>query len=136
IGARECLRRRALVADNENTSTDTEETAPVAETEDATDVVAPETPAESEPEAEPESDLPRFAAPFSSPEPTAVVARPRRRATRSVIAADPDSVEAPAPAPVAPALITFVAPSETDVAPPRRGARRRGRRRVGRRRDR
>lgn len=114
------------MADNENTSTETEETAP--QPEEAVDAVAPgstevaddeaetgdkaddeaaaETPAEpepqpeAEPEHEPEPELPRFAAPFSSPEPTAVVARPRRRATRTVIAADPDSVEAPAPAPV------------------------------------
>ena len=38
--------------------------------------------AAAEPEPEPEPALPRFATPFSSPEPTAVVARPRRRATR------------------------------------------------------
>ena len=76
------------------------------------------------PEPEPEPELPRFAAPFSSPEPTAVVARPRRRATRSVIAADPDSVEAPAPAPAVPAFISFVAPSETEAPPPRRRGRR------------
>ncbi|HLM05374.1 MAG TPA: Rne/Rng family ribonuclease [Blastococcus sp.] len=81
--------------------------------------------AEPEPEPEPEPELPRFAAPFSSPEPTAVVARPRRRATRSVIAADPDSIEAPVPAPAVPAFVSFVAPSETDVpvAPRRRGRR-------------
>jgi ribonuclease E len=131
------------VADTENTSTDTDETvaetAPGTETGETTDPVAPvgsevpedeaeETPAEpeaaAEPEAEPEPELPRFAAPFSSPEPTAVVARPRRRATRSVIAADPDSVEAPAPAPAVPAFISFVAPSETDAPPPRRRGRR------------
>ena len=50
---------------------------------------------EPEPEPETEPELPRFAAPFSSPEPTAVVARPRRRATRPALSADPDSVEAP-----------------------------------------
>ncbi|WP_241037579.1 Rne/Rng family ribonuclease [Blastococcus litoris] len=82
---------------------------------------------EPEEEHEPEPELPRFATAFSSPEPTAVVARPRRRATRSVIAADPDSVEAPAPAPapVAPAFVSFVAPSEADAPPaPRRRSRR------------
>ncbi|UOY03332.1 Rne/Rng family ribonuclease [Blastococcus sp. PRF04-17] len=80
---------------------------------------------EQEPEQEPEPELPRFAAPFSSPEPTAVVARPRRRATRTVIAADPDSVDAPAPAPAVPAFISFVAPSEPDAPPaPRRRSRR------------
>ncbi|MCW2701114.1 MAG: ribonuclease, Rne/Rng family, partial [Blastococcus sp.] len=87
--------------------------------------------AEAEPEPDPDPDpdpepqLSRFATPFSSPEPTAVVARPRRRATRSVIAADPDSVEAPAPAPAVPAFISFVAPSEADAPPaPRRRSRR------------
>ncbi|MCW2702902.1 MAG: Ribonuclease, Rne/Rng family, partial [Blastococcus sp.] len=129
------------MADIENTSTDTDETVPAADSapnaEEATDVVASggaevpeeeepaeETPAEPEAAAEPEPELPRFAAPFSSPEPTAVVARPRRRATRSVIAADPDSVEAPAPAPAVPAFISFVAPSETEAPPPRRRSRR------------
>jgi ribonuclease E len=84
-------------------------------------------PAAGPPEPEPEQALPRFATAFSSPEPTAVVARPRRRATRSVIAADPDSVEAPAPAPAVPAFISFVAPSEADAPP---APRRRGRRPV------
>ncbi|MFL6096408.1 MAG: Rne/Rng family ribonuclease, partial [Blastococcus sp.] len=126
------------MADNENTSTETDEaaatTGETAEAvapggtelaEDGTaDATAAEPERESEPDDEPEPDLPRFAAPFSSPEPTAVVARPRRRATRSVIAADPDSVEAPAPAPAIPAFITFVAPSETDAPPPRRRSRR------------
>jgi ribonuclease E len=137
------------VADTENTSTDTDtdETVLAADSgpnaEEPTDVAPGSTevpedeePAEetAEPEAaadpepapqpEPEPELPRFAAPFSSPEPTAVVARPRRRATRSVIAADPDSVEAPAPAPAIPAFISFVAPSETDAPPPRRRGRR------------
>ncbi|MGY1803837.1 ribonuclease E/G [Blastococcus sp. SYSU D00922] len=87
----------------------------------------PEPEPEPEEEHEPEPELPRFATAFSSPEPTAVVARPRRRATRSVIAADPDSVEAPAPAPapVAPAFVSFVAPSEVDAPPaPRRRSRR------------
>ncbi|TFV67493.1 UNVERIFIED_ORG: Rne/Rng family ribonuclease [Bacillus sp. AZ43] len=132
------MRRRALVADNDNDSTTTDETAAEAgaRPEDAVSEVPAvsedssipeeEAPAE-EPEPEPEHELPRFAAPFSSPEPTAVVARPRRRATRSVIAADPDSVEAPAPAPpapAAPAFVSFVAPSETDAPPPRRRSRR------------
>ena len=42
-----------------------------------------------------------------------------------MIAADPDSVEALAPAPAIPAFVSFVAPSETDAPPP---PRRRGRR--------
>ena len=74
---------------------------------------------------EPEPELPRFATAFSSPEPTAVVARPRRRATRAVIAADSDPVEAATPAPAVPAFVSFVAPSEADVPP---APRRRGRR--------
>ncbi|HEV7933942.1 MAG TPA: Rne/Rng family ribonuclease [Actinomadura sp.] len=83
-----------------------------------------ETPADEETEdAEPE--LPRFAAPFSSPEPTAVVARPRRRATRPAFAAEPGAAAEGAPAAPAPAFITFVAPAETHVPPaPRRRARR------------
>jgi ribonuclease E len=69
---------------------------------------------------EPEPAPSPFGAHFSSPEPTAVVARPRRRATRPVAAPDPDTVE-PVAAPVAavPAFISFVAP-EADVAPPPR----------------
>ncbi len=83
---------------------------------------------EPEPEVEPETEpeLPRFAAPFSSPEPTAVVARPRRRATRPALSADPDSVEA-ASLPVAgpaPAFVSFVAPAADAPAPPRRRGRR------------
>ena len=77
------------------------------------------------PEADPEPELPRFGAQFSSPEPTAVTARPRRRATRPSLAADPGPVAAPAPvAPVAPAFITFVAPEPDAVATPRRRSRR------------
>ncbi len=79
-----------------------------------------ETAAPAGPQPDPEPQLPRFATAFSSPEPTAVVARPRRRATRSVTAADPDSVEAPAPAPAVPAFVSFVAPSEIDAPPPPR----------------
>jgi ribonuclease E len=167
IGARERMRRRALVADFDSTPTDTDadtdtdalagaagqdddvstvpavsEDSSVPEDEPATeddaqqDVAAQpdaeleaelEAKAATEPAAEPdhEHELPRFAAPFSSPEPTAVVARPRRRATRSVIAADPESVEASAPASVAPAFVSFVAPAETDAPPaPRRRSRR------------
>jgi len=127
------------VADTENDSTEpTEE--PTAAVDPSTDpddeaTVLPAEPEDlAEPEEavaeevaaepEPEPELPRFATAFSSPEPTAVVARPRRRATRSVIAADPDSVEAPAPAPAVPAFVSFVAPSETDAPPPRRRGRR------------
>ncbi|MCZ2814998.1 Rne/Rng family ribonuclease [Modestobacter sp. VKM Ac-2984] len=74
---------------------------------------------------QPEHELPRFGAQFSSPEPTTVTARPRRRATRPAVTADPDSVEPPAPqlSHVAPAFISFVAP-EPEVAAPRRRSRR------------
>ncbi|QXG78072.1 Rne/Rng family ribonuclease [Modestobacter sp. L9-4] len=76
------------------------------------------------PEPEHEPELPRFGAQFSSPEPTTVTARPRRRATRPALAADPDSVEPLKPAaPTAPAFVTFVAP-EPEVAAPRRRSRR------------
>ncbi|WP_235928030.1 Rne/Rng family ribonuclease [Goekera deserti] len=75
-----------------------------------------------------EPAAPRFGAQFSSPEPTTVTARPRRRATRPALAADPDSVEpAPSAAPTLPAFITFVAPAEVPaeapVAPRRRSRR-------------
>ncbi|MGY2066170.1 Rne/Rng family ribonuclease [Blastococcus sp. SYSU DS0619] len=86
-----------------------------------------EPPADEAEGAEAEEPAPsRFGAQFSSPEPTAVVARPRRRATRPVAAADPDPVEAVAPAPAAPvpAFISFMAPP-VDVPPaPRRRSRR------------
>ncbi|WP_233492505.1 Rne/Rng family ribonuclease [Blastococcus sp. TF02A-30] len=99
---------------------DEDETAETAETAEA----VAETPA-AEPEPEPE--LPRFGAQFSSPEPTAVVARPRRRATRPAAAPDPDAVEPvtpPAPAAAVPAFVSFVAPP-ADVPPaPRRRSRR------------
>ncbi|WP_052091281.1 ribonuclease E/G [Modestobacter caceresii] len=74
---------------------------------------------------QPEHELPSFGAQFSSPEPTTVTARPRRRATRPAVTADPDSVEPPAPqlSPVAPAFVSFVAP-EPEVAAPRRRSRR------------
>ncbi|SHF91164.1 ribonuclease E/G [Geodermatophilus nigrescens] len=79
-------------------------------------------------EAEDEEPVgPRFGAQFSSPEPTAVIARPRRRATRPAGAADPGNVEAapPPPAPPRPAFVSFVAPLEPEVAPaPRRRSRR------------
>src|SRR5215207_2508904 len=67
-----------------------------------------------------------FGAEFSNPEPTAVVARPRRRATRPVAAPDPDAVEpVAAPAAAVPAFISFVAPAADDVpAPARRRSRR------------
>jgi ribonuclease E len=99
-----------------------------ADPADPGDTADPAASAEASPDespAEAEQALPRFATAFSSPEPTAVVARPRRRATRAVIAADPDSVEAPAPAPAVPAFISFVAPSEAPAPP---APRRRGRR--------
>ncbi|MCZ2819660.1 Rne/Rng family ribonuclease [Modestobacter sp. VKM Ac-2977] len=74
---------------------------------------------------QPEHELPSFGAQFSSPEPTTVTARPRRRATRPAVTADPDSVEPPAPqlSPAAPAFVSFVAP-EPEVAAPRRRSRR------------
>ncbi|MGY2084210.1 Rne/Rng family ribonuclease [Blastococcus sp. SYSU DS0539] len=94
----------------------------------------PEQPAEPEPEAhaadEPDDvDEPapsRFGAQFSSPEPTAVVARPRRRATRPAGAADPGAVEAVTPAPAAPvpAFISFMAPPVDAPPAPRRRSRR------------
>jgi ribonuclease E len=129
-----------LVADDNDNTTPIDETGtgapdtgsaeesetpePAEELEVASDEeTEPATDAEQEPEAEAEPELPRFATAFSSPEPTAVVARPRRRATRPSFAADPvDAESAPAPAP---AFITFVAPSETDAPP---APRRRGRR--------
>ncbi|MGZ4669516.1 MAG: Rne/Rng family ribonuclease, partial [Blastococcus sp.] len=97
--------------------TEVDETEAEAETEDGAVEETAATP-------EPEPELPRFATAFSSPEPTAVVARPRRRATRSVIAADPDSVEAAPPAPAVPAFVSFVAPPEDAPPAPRRRARR------------
>ena len=114
-----------VVAPGGSDITEDDESAEETPAEDAEAEPEPEPVPEPAAELEPEADeLPRFAAPFSSPEPTAVVARPRRRATRSVIAADPDSVEAPAPAPAVPAFISFVAPSETEAPPPRRRGRR------------
>ncbi len=101
--------------------------------DDAVAAVAPgagELPAEdldAEPEPEPEPEpVSRFGAQFSSPEPTAVIARPRRRATRPAASADPDAYEAPvAPAPAVPAFISFVAPADAEPAPaPRRRSRR------------
>ncbi|WP_448624620.1 Rne/Rng family ribonuclease [Geodermatophilus sp. URMC 64] len=102
---------------------------PAAETSETSEASAAEEPepepeAEPEPEPEPEPASP-FGAQFSSPEPTAVVARPRRRATRPAAAADPGSVEPVAPpAPAIPAFVSFVAP-DAEVAPvPRRRSRR------------
>ena len=92
----------------------------------------PEEPAEEDedPAGEAEAAAPDplpspFGAQFSSPEPTAVVARTRRRATRPVAAAEPDAAGSdavePVPAPVTavPAFISFVAPA-ADAAPRRR----------------
>ncbi|MGZ4608104.1 MAG: Rne/Rng family ribonuclease [Blastococcus sp.] len=128
------------MADNENENTPTTAEDAVGAPQPAVDETATsptevdETEAEAETEDgaveetaathEPEPELPRFATAFSSPEPTAVVARPRRRATRSVIAADPDSVEAAPPAPAVPAFVSFVAPPEDAPPAPRRRARR------------
>ncbi|MGY1828917.1 Rne/Rng family ribonuclease [Geodermatophilus sp. SYSU D01180] len=81
-----------------------------------------------EPEEDPEDEPDRspFGAQFSSPEPTAVIARPRRRATRPAAAPEPAAWTPPPPAaaPVAPAFVSFVAP-EAEAAPaPRRRSRR------------
>ncbi|MCU1613992.1 MAG: ribonuclease, Rne/Rng family, partial [Frankiales bacterium] len=82
-----------------------------------------EDPAEEPADEEPPSAFSPFGAQFSSPEPTAVVARPRRRATRPAAAADPGSAE-PAPvAPAGPAFIAFVAPPEAGPEPRRRARR-------------
>jgi len=93
-----------------------------AEAEAAAALMAQSAPA---PEPQQEAEAPRFGAQFSSPEPTAVTARPRRRATRPSLAADPDLVAPapPPPAPVLPAFVSFVAP-EPDAAPTRRRSRR------------
>ncbi|WP_448612229.1 Rne/Rng family ribonuclease [Geodermatophilus sp. URMC 60] len=91
------------------------------------ELAAAEEDAESlEPATEPEEPpVSRFGAQFSSPEPTAVIARPRRRATRPAGAADPgDHPPVTAAAPPIPAFVSFVAPAETDVPPPRRRSRR------------
>ncbi|GAB3192423.1 hypothetical protein GCM10027261_05100 [Geodermatophilus arenarius] len=88
----------------------------------------PEPPPAPEPEEEPEDEPDRspFGAQFSSPEPTAVIARPRRRATRPAAAPEPAAWTPPPPvaAPVVPAFVSFVAP-EAEVTPaPRRRSRR------------
>jgi ribonuclease E len=95
------------------------------------DVDAEETPAEAQPEPEAHHDAEpvgsRFGAQFSSPEPTAVVARPRRRATRPVAAPDPDAVEPvtpAAPAAAVPAFVSFMAPPVDAPPAPRRRSRR------------
>ncbi|MGY1752396.1 Rne/Rng family ribonuclease [Blastococcus sp. SYSU D01042] len=87
----------------------------------------PEPQPDPEPEADPEQVGSRFGAQFSSPEPTAVVARPRRRATRPAAAPDPDAVEPVTPAaPVAaaPAFVSFMAPPADAPPAPRRRSRR------------
>ncbi|MGY2078571.1 Rne/Rng family ribonuclease [Modestobacter sp. SYSU DS0657] len=92
--------------------------------QDAAAEASPE-PVAPQPAEEPEAEAPRFGAQFSSPEPTAVTARPRRRATRPALAADPDSVTPPPPAPpVAPAFVSFMAPPEPEAVSPRRRSRR------------
>ncbi|GAA3163896.1 hypothetical protein GCM10010531_15040 [Blastococcus jejuensis] len=137
--------------DNDNDTTSTDETAgippeaaedtPTAATPDVTETAEADTDAEDEteaadaaeepvaepePEHEPEPELPRFATAFSSPEPTAVVARPRRRATRPALSADPLDVDAAPTTPVAPApaFVSFVAPAADVPPPPRRRSRR------------
>jgi ribonuclease E len=100
-----------------------EEEPPAEEAAGPEPAAAGPEPAVAEPEEPPVS---RFGAQFSSPEPTAVIARPRRRATRPAGAADPgDHPPAPPAAPAVPAFVSFVAPTGTDVpAPPRRRSRR------------
>ncbi|KQS59949.1 ribonuclease [Geodermatophilus sp. Leaf369] len=109
------------------------EPAPEPETEprlraDAETLEAAAIPPSRSTEAPSDAEAPRFGAQFSSPEPTSVTARPRRRATRPALAADPDSVEpAPAAAPTRPAFVSFVAPAAeaAEAAPaPRRRSRR------------
>ncbi|RBY95436.1 ribonuclease E/G [Blastococcus sp. TF02-8] len=87
----------------------------------------PATPDEGAPEEDHEPVHSRFGAQFSSPEPTAVVARPRRRATRPAAAPDPDAAPPatpPAPAAAAPAFVSFVAPPADTPPAPRRRSRR------------
>ncbi|MBM7808110.1 ribonuclease E [Geodermatophilus bullaregiensis] len=86
----------------------------------------PETDAAGTDAAETDEEPSFFGAQFSSPEPTAVIARPRRRATRPAGAADPGTYTPPPPvAPAIPAFVSFVAPLETEVPP---ATRRRSRR--------
>ncbi len=98
-----------------------------AEESPATTEPEPEPEPAREPEADAEAVGSRFGAQFSSPEPTAVVARPRRRATRPVAAPDPDAVEPVAPATPAapvPAFVSFMAPPADAPPAPRRRSRR------------
>ncbi|SDG47562.1 Rne/Rng family ribonuclease [Klenkia brasiliensis] len=101
-----------------------EEQAPVAELRaDAATLEAAAIPPTRALAEDPEA--PRFGAQFSSPEPTTVTARPRRRATRPALSADPGSVEPAAAAPPAPAFVSFVAaPQEVAPPAPRRRSRR------------
>jgi ribonuclease E len=96
-----------------------EDTATTAEQSTEVEEIPAE---EAEPQEDAEPELPRFATAFSSPEPTAVVARPRRRATRPSFAAEPVEGAEPPPAAPAAAFISFVAPAATDApsAPRRR----------------
>ncbi|MGY1593107.1 ribonuclease E/G [Geodermatophilus sp. SYSU D00708] len=99
---------------------DLEAASPDTDPEEAT----PEEATAEEPESE-DHPVSRFGAQFSSPEPTAVIARPRRRATRPAGAADPGAYVAPPPvAPAAPAFVSFVAPAEPEAPAPRRRSRR------------
>ncbi|GAB3313911.1 hypothetical protein GCM10027451_28230 [Geodermatophilus aquaeductus] len=97
-----------------------------AEPRDAEPAQPAEPPAEPEEEPEDEPVPSPFGAQFSSPEPTAVIARPRRRATRPAGAADPGAVEPlpPVAAPAIPAFVSFVAPEAEVAPPPRRRSRR------------
>ncbi|MGY1857931.1 Rne/Rng family ribonuclease [Modestobacter sp. SYSU DS0290] len=113
-----------VVTEQESPAEEAEEESP-AEDETVQDAAAEAAEPASRPAEDPEHEAPRFGAQFSSPEPTAVTARPRRRATRPALAADPDSV-APPPAapPVAPAFVSFMAPPEPEAVAPRRRSRR------------
>ncbi|SDE87894.1 ribonuclease E [Blastococcus fimeti] len=117
------------VSEDSSVPEDPEEEEFEAPADDAPSEPAPDAePApDPEPEADPEPVGSRFGAQFSSPEPTAVVARPRRRATRPAAAPDPDAVEPvtpAAPAAPVPAFVSFMAPPVDAPPVPRRRSRR------------
>jgi ribonuclease E len=91
-------------------------TDPEAEVETEADTGEPEAPGAEEPEPA----FSPFGAQFSSPEPTAVIARPRRRATRPAAAPDASQEAAGPSAPPAPAFVSFMAPPEAAPEPRRR----------------
>ncbi|MCZ2857392.1 Rne/Rng family ribonuclease [Blastococcus sp. VKM Ac-2987] len=115
----------APAEDAEQPAEDAEQPAEDAE-QPAEDAEQPAPADEPDADEAEESAASRFGAQFSSPEPTAVVARPRRRATRPAGAAAPDPAEAAPPAPAAPvpAFISFMAPPVDAPPAPRRRSRR------------